>query len=330
MENIDSFDFKRPEKQPSYVKVIGVGGGGLNAVNYTFTTGIEDTDFIVCDTDAQRLAESPVPEKILFDNRDEIIEPVRKVMLSNAKIVFIVAGLGGSTGTGYAPLIAQIAKSIEMGDDLFPNCIVVGVVTMPFNFEGSVRRHQAEEGLKELRKYVDTVLVIDNNKILEGEKLPFNQAFAKVDEVMCSAINCVTTLISRNAGMPVDFRDLQMVLKHGGEAFMGVGVGEGNMRDINAMLQAVTSPLTQNNDMSGADMVLVHFAFSKEHELTAEELNASTNYIEGVCVDYPTIFWGIGYDETLGGSLRVTILATRLLPMKKDSDDGIIRGLPRY
>ena len=318
--------FTKPEKNTSYIKVIGVGGAGTNAVNHMFRQGITDIDFIACNTDAKSLEASPVPTKINLLGGEghytgsrpeeakqmavEKADEIKEIFSENTSLLFIVAGMGGATGTGAAPEIARIAKEIETDDDYMPQITVVALVTTPFNFEGEKRMEEAQQGIDELRKYADAIMVIDNNKLLEGEKVAFREAFAKSDDAMLRTIRVVADMITVEAVIHVDLRDIKTILNDGGDCFVGSGIAEGKTRVMDAMLQALTKPFSTLSDISGANKLLLHFTSSEKHEITAEELEEACSYLTGVCVKQPTILWGIGYDNTLDEKARVTIVAT--------------------
>ena len=317
-------NFIAPKEESSYIKVIGVGGGGTNAVNHMYRQGITGVDFIACNTDSKSLSSSPVTTKIQLGpglgagNDPEVAkryatenaDTIKEALSDNTKMLFITAGMGGGTGTGASPIIAQIAKEIELDDQDVPKILVVAIVTMPFNFEGKARLEQAEAGVQELRKYVDSILIIDNNKVLGGEKLPFRKAFAKADDVLLTAAKSVAEIITVNAYMTIDFRDVNTVMKESGTALMGAGLADGDDRAMNAMRQAVTSPLLNDTDISDSQNLLLHFTCSEEYEITTEEIEETTQYLTSMCKNQPTMIWGIGYDESLGESVRIIVVAT--------------------
>ena len=326
-------DFIAPKNQSSPVKLIGVGGGGVNVVNHMCRQGIVGVDFFVCDDDCH-IELSPVPTKIHLETgsshptslevHDSVVQSagtIKAFLSENTRLLFIVAGLGGTTGTVATPVIAEIAKKIETNDPHMPEVLVVAIVAMPFRFEGKTRMEQAQEGLDRLRSKVDSIIIIDNNKVLMGESIKFNQCFAKVDEMMSSAVNSLITPLASDSLINVDFRDLAMVLNGGGDTFMGIGVAQGETRCLDAMLQALQKPLTTISDMSGARTVFLHFSFSKEHEPTIDELEQAFSYFNGVCAGQPVVRLGIGYDETLGESLKVIVVATVIQPTRKDDSE---------
>ena len=262
-------EFDLPKETTSIIKVIGVGGGGSNAVNHMFNQGIVGVDFIVCNTDRQALDVSPVPLKIQLgasltdgcgagsipeigkNSAIENIEEIRSILSNGTKMVFVTAGMGGGTGTGAAPIVAQIAK--EMG------ILTVGIVTVPFGFEGRKRRQQAEEGLDEMRKNVDTLLVINNERLREiSGNLSIGNAFSQADDVLAMAAKGIAEVISVTGNINVDFNDVNTVMKNSGVAIMGSATAEGENRAIEAVQHALSSPLLNDNDISGAKYVLLN------------------------------------------------------------------------
>lgn len=322
----ETFNFIAPKHTSSFIKVIGVGGAGTNAVNNMFRQGITDIDFIACNADTKSLEASPVPTKINLlgadghytGSRPEAAkqmavgkaDEIKEILSINTTLLFIVAGMGGGTGTGVAPEIARIAKEIELDDKDLQKITVVALVTTPFNFEGKKRMEEAQQGIEELRKYADAIMVIDNNKLLEGEKVAFREAFAKADEAMLLVVKSFSDMINGEAYMFVDMRDMQTILKNGGNCFVGSGIADGNTRVLDAAVQALTKPLAAVADVSTSHSILLHFNCSKEHEIAAQELEEAMQYLTGVCVNKPTIIWGLGFDNTLGENVRVTIVAT--------------------
>ena len=327
-------EFIAPKELSSYIKVIGVGNGGINAVNNMCREGIKGIDLIVCDTDALSLAKSPVKTKIQIGESmgtggkpvlakqfaTENSETIKDVFVENTRMLFIMAGMGGGTGTGAAPVIAKIVKEMDTKDEYIPNILVVAVVTLPFHFEGRERLALAQRGLDELRSVADALIVIDNNKLIEGEHIKFSQCFAKSDEMMFSPIKNLTSTLMCDALINCDMRDIVFSLRNGGDTFMGVGVAKGETRSLDAMLQALQKPLTVISDMFGARAVFLHFSFSKEHELTNDELEQAFSYFNGVCLRQPVVRYGIGYDETLGESVKIIVVATDIQPTERDSD----------
>lgn len=313
-------NFDLPKEKPSIIKVIGVGGGGSNAVNHMYNQGIRGVDFVVCNTDEQALMASPVPVKIqlgagLTEGRGagsipevgrnaalENLEDVRAVLSQNTKMVFITAGMGGGTGTGAAPIIAQAAR--EMG------ILTVGIVTMPFVFEGRRRREQAEKGLEDLRRHVDTLLVISNEKLREiYGNLSMSSAFAKADDVLTVAAKSIAEIITVSGLVNVDFADVRTVMTDGGNALMGSAVASGEGRALRAVEQAMTSPLLNDNCIRGARHVLLYIAYGSQ-ELGMDEMSEITDFVQDEAGQSADIIWGSGYDETLGDNICVTVIAT--------------------
>ncbi|MFT3740255.1 MAG: cell division protein FtsZ [Breznakibacter sp.] len=318
MEDLINFDIA-PSKD-SIIKVIGVGGGGSNAVNYMFNQGIKDVSFVVCNTDAQALINSPIPTKVqlgesLTEGRGagskpeigrqsaiENINDVMQVLQSNTKMVFITAGMGGGTGTGAAPIIAKAAK--DMG------ILTVGIVTVPFRFEGKVRITQALEGIAEMEKSVDSLLVINNEKLREmyGD-LKLSNAFGKADNVLTTAAKGIAEIITVHGYINVDFADVETVMKNSGVAIMGSASAEGEHRAIDAIQAALESPLLNNNDIKGARNILLNIT-SGHDEITMDEIGIVTDYVQEEVGANASIIWGTGFDERLGSRVCVTIIAT--------------------
>jgi cell division protein FtsZ len=318
MEN--SLKFELPTNHSSIIKVIGVGGGGSNAVNYMYEMGIKGVDFIVCNTDAQSLDKSPVPTKIQLGNtltegrgagsipevgRNAAIESLSEVqaLLSDkTNMVFITAGMGGGTGTGAAPVIAKAAK--EMG------ILTVGIVTIPFMFEGRKRSTQADLGLKEMREAVDTLLVIRNDKLRElYGNLSLKQAFAHADEVLCTAAKGIAEVITLIGTVNVDMNDVNTVMKESGVAIMGSGRASGEGRAKRAIQSALESPLLNDNDINGANFILLNVTFGNE-ELLMDEISEITDYIQEQAGQEAEVIWGYGHDESLGDDICATVIAT--------------------
>jgi len=305
----------------SIIKVIGVGGGGSNAVNYMYSLGIHGVEYVVCNTDKQALDISPVPEKIqlgpnLTDGRgagaipevgkravEESIEGIKAFLENDTKMVFVTAGMGGGTGTGAAPVIAKLAK--EMG------ILTVGIVTVPFNFEGRRRRQQAEAGLEEMRKSVDTLLVINNERLREiYGNLTLSNAFSQADSIVSTAAKGIAEVISLTGAINVDFNDVNTVMKDSGVAILGSGVAAGENRAIDAVQQALTSPLLNDNDIAGAKYVLLNITYGSNHEASMDEISDITDYIQDEAGSTADVIWGHGFDESLEDKICVTIIAT--------------------
>ena len=320
-----SVQFERKAEQPTKIKVIGVGGGGGNAVNHMFRHGIHGVDFIVCNTDAKALSASPVPNKIELGKLGagniperakkaalEHEEEIRTALSDNTQMVFITAGMGGGTGTGAAPVIAKIAKDIELNDVDVPRILVVAIVTMPFSFEGSTRKRQAEAGIKELEGIVDAILVINNDKLREIDgNLTLNEAFSRADDILLTAAKGIAEIITVSGHVNVDFRDVNTVMENSGTALMGAGVGKGENRAHDAIVEATTSVLLNDNDIRGTKQMLLYFSYNKNHQITMDELGEVTDYITKLTGDPDTnIIWGDGDDDTLDDELRITLVAT--------------------
>lgn len=316
----DMIQFDLPKSQSSIIKVIGVGGGGSNAVNHMFKQGIEGVDFIVCNTDSQALDISPVPVKVqigasLTEGRGagsipavgknaaiENIDQLKTLLEKQTKMLFITAGMGGGTGTGAAPVIAATAK--EMG------ILTVAIVTIPFAFEGRKRRLQAEEGLRELRKNVDTLLIICNDKLRElYGNLCLSEAFGKADNILTNAAKGIAEIITVPGYINVDFEDVKTVMKNSGVAIMGSGYAEGENRAIKAVEMALSSPLLNDNNIKGASNILLYIASGLE-EIRMDEVSEITEYIQNESGLTAEIIWGNGTDDSLGNLIGVTLIAT--------------------
>jgi cell division protein FtsZ len=304
----------------SIIKVIGVGGGGSNAVNHMFKQGIKGVDFVVCNTDKQALDVSPVSHRIQLgaslakglgagaipemgrNSALETIDEIRKYLADGTQMVFITAGLGGGTGTGAAPIIAQVAR--EMG------ILSVGIVTMPFTFEGKKRKQQAEAGLEEMKKYVDTLLVICNDKLREiYGNLKMSEAFAHADNVLTGAARAIAEIISMHLHINVDFNDVKTVMKDSGVAIMGTATASGERRAIRAVEQALNSPLLNDNNIRGARHVLLNI-MSGSDDISMDEFGEITDYIQEASGYTAELITGYGIDATLGDNVGVTIIAT--------------------
>lgn len=312
--------FELPKEQSSIIKVIGVGGGGSNAVNHMYKQGIKGVDFIVCNTDAQALEISPVPNKIqlgpsLTEGRGagslpevgknaaiENIDDIKNLLGNHTKMVFITAGMGGGTGTGAAPIIAATAKELGI--------LTVGIVTIPFAFEGKKRRAQAEEGLEELKKHVDTLLVISNDKlrVIYGN-LKLVEAFGHADDVLTTAAKGIADIITTTLHINTDFADIQTVMKDSGVAIMGSATASGENRAVKAVELALCSPLLNDSDIKGARYILLNITCGTE-EITMDEYGEITDYIQEAAGQSAEVIQGYGVDETLGDKVCVTIIAT--------------------
>lgn len=312
--------FELPQEESSIIKVIGVGGGGSNAVNHMFRMGIKGVDFIVCNTDKQALGKSPVPHKIQLGNsltkglgagakpevgRDaalESLDEIKSFLTENTEMVFITAGLGGGTGTGAAPVIASIAKELGI--------LTVGIVTIPFTFEGKKRRQQAEMGLDEMKKYVDTLIVIGNDKLREiYGSLKMTEAFAHADNVLTGAAKSIAEIISMHMHVNVDFNDVKTVMKDSGVAIMGSAVASGEKRALRAVENALVSPLLNDNDIRGARHVLLNI-MSGSDDIEMDEFGEITDFIQEAAGGTAELITGYGTDASLGDNVSVTIIAT--------------------
>ncbi len=313
-------NFDIPQSESSIIKVIGVGGGGSNAVNYMYSQGIKDVNFVVCNTDAQALLNSPVPVRIqlgesLTEGRGagnrpekgresaiENLEDIVTVLENGTKMVFVTAGMGGGTGTGAAPIIAKTAK--EMG------ILTVGIVTIPFRFEGKLRINQALDGIAEMEKNVDSLLIINNERLREmfGD-LKLSNAFSKADDVLSTAAKGIAEIITVHGYINVDFADVETVMKESGVAVMGSAYAEGDKRAIDAIQASLESPLLNNNDIKGAKNILLNITSGTE-EVTMDEVGEITDYVQDVVGDNASIIWGTGTDLELGKQVCVTIIAT--------------------
>jgi cell division protein FtsZ len=317
-EELINFDL--PVDRSSIIKVVGVGGGGNNAVNYMFRQGIKDVNFMICNTDAQALETSPVGVKIqlgasLTEGRGagnkpdigrkaaiESIDDVVDILAKNTKMVFITAGMGGGTGTGAAPVIAKAAK--EMG------LLTVAIVTLPFKFEGNTRLQQAIQGINELKESVDSLLIINNEKLREiYGNLKLSEAFSKADNVLAMAAKGIAEIITVHGYINVDFADVQTVMANSGIAIMGSGVAEGEDRALKAIQLALTSPLLNNNDITGAKNILLNITSGVE-EISMDEVGIITDYVTHSVSKDALIIWGTGIDASLGDRVSVTIIAT--------------------
>lgn len=314
--------FEIPKNQSSIIKVIGVGGGGSNAVNYMYSLGLEGVDFIVCNTDSQALALSPVPNKIQLgphltaglgaganpeigkQSCEESIDDVSKILKVNTRMVFITAGMGGGTGTGGAPVVAKICR--DMG------ILTVGIVTTPFTYEGRRRMKQAQEGIERMREHVDTVLVISNDKLRQQfGNLPFTKAFAKADDILATAAKCITDVITTTGQINVDFADVCTVMKNGGVAILGSAVASGENRATIAVEQALSSPLLNDSDIRGAKWILLNITSATgEFEHTMDEAEAIQAYVQQEAGEDCDVILGMGHDPALEDRIGVTVIAT--------------------
>ncbi|MBM3425587.1 MAG: cell division protein FtsZ [Bacteroidetes bacterium] len=315
------YRFDLPKNQKSIIKVIGVGGGGSNAVNHMYGLGIKDVEFVVVNTDAQALKSSPVPLRLqlganlteglgaganpeqgkcaALESEDEI----RELLADNTKMVFITAGMGGGTGTGAAPIVAKIAKEL--------NILTVGIVTAPFMFEGKKKMAVAQAGIESLRENCDTVLVILNDKLREiYGNLAIRTAFSKADDILSTAARSIAEIITIHQDVNVDFEDVKTVMKDAGAAVMGSATEEGEGRAIRAAGSAISSPLLNNVDIKGAQKILLSIMSGEEEELSMDELSDITEYIQEKAGDNAEVIFGQGIDPELGRAIRVTVIAT--------------------
>lgn len=328
-QNNELIKFELPKDQSSIIKVIGVGGGGSNAVNHMYNMGIKGVDFIICNTDNQSLELSPVPNKIqlgksLTEGRGagakpeiglksalESIEEVRELLATNTKMVFITAGMGGGTGTGAAPVIAKLAK--EMG------ILTVGICTVPFGFEGRRRREQAENGINELKKHVDTLLIISNDKLREiYSNMSLTNAFGKADDVLTTAAKGISEIITVTGYINVDFEDVKTVMTNGGAAIMGSATAEGENRSLKAIEGALNSPLLNDSDIRGAKHILLYMTYGDE-EITMDEVGEITDYIGDITGQNEHVIFGTGVDKSLGNKIGVTLIATGFKSIADDN-----------
>ncbi len=327
--------FNMPKDQSSIIKVIGVGGGGSNAVNHMYNQGIKGVDFIVCNTDAQALDISPVPVKIqlgesLTEGRGagsipdvgknaaiENIDDIKEILANNTKMVFVTAGMGGGTGTGAAPVIAKAAKDLGI--------LTVGIVTVPFSFEGRKRKGQAELGIDAIRDAVDTLLIINNDRLREMfGNLTLQNAFAQADQVLSTAAKGIAEVISVTGQINVDFNDVNTVMRDSGVAIMGSAVAEGDNRSLRAVEEALSSPLLNDNEIMGARYVLLNITYGTR-EVLMDEITEITDYIQDEAGMDADVIWGHGQDEELGDKLSITIVATGF---KMAPDTGVLQKLP--
>ena len=314
--------FDLPKEKSSIIKVIGIGGGGSNAVNFMYSQSIEGVNFIICNTDAQAIALSTVPNRIQLGPHltqglgaganpeigrqatEESLEEIRRILEVNTKMAFITAGMGGGTGTGGAPIIAKICKDLGI--------LTVGIVTTPFAYEGKKRQLQAEEGIKTLKQYVDTLLVISNDKLRhQFGNLKMREAFEKADNVLATAAKCITDVINSTGQINVDFADVCTVMRNGGVAILGNAAAAGDNRAQKAIEEALNSPLLNDNDIRGAKWILININSSEgEHEFTMDEVEVIQSHLLSQAGENSDVILGLGYDNTLGNKLGITLIAT--------------------
>ena len=325
---INNLPFDLPKNQSNVIKVIGVGGGGSNAINYMHSKGIKGVDFVVCNTDSQALENSPVENKIQLgitlteglgaganpkigeQAAVESFDDIRKMFETNTKMVFITAGMGGGTGTGAAPIISKLAKEMDI--------LTVGIVTMPFQFEGKIRSEQAKIGVDKLRKQVDALIVINNNKLRDiYGNLGFKEGFAKADEVLATASKGIAEVITHHYTQNIDLKDAKTVLHNSGNAIMGSSVASGSKRSIEAISSALDSPLLNDNRITGAKNVLLLIVSGKE-EITIDEIGLINDYIQERAGHGANIIMGVGEDDLLESSISVTVIATGFDPNQQE------------
>jgi len=314
--------FDLPKQKSSILKVIGVGGGGGNAVNHMYGQNIDSVDFIICNTDAQALANSKVPNKIQLGPHltqglgaganpeigkqatEESLEEIKRILEVNTKMAFITAGMGGGTGTGGAPIIAKICKDLGV--------LTVGIVSTPFHNEGPKRMRHAEAGIQALRDNVDTLLVVSNDKLRhQYGNLKVREAFSKADDILATAAKCITDVITSNGQINVDFADVCTVMKNGGVAILGSSTAEGEDRAQRAIEDAVNSPLLNDSEIRGAKWILINITSAEgDHEITMDEEDTIMSYLRQEAGDDADVIKGIGFDESLGNKIGVTIIAT--------------------
>lgn len=319
-KEFESIAFDLPKNQSNVIKVIGVGGGGSNAINHMFLQGIKGVDFVICNTDAQALQNSGVPNKIQLgvhlteglgaganpevgeQSAVESIDEIQRMLGTNTKMVFITAGMGGGTGTGAAPIIAKMAKDLDI--------LTVGIVTMPFQFEGKMRNEQAQKGIENLRAQVDSLIVINNNKLREVYgNLGFKAGFSKADEVLATASRGIAEVITHHYTQNIDLRDAKTVLSNSGTAIMGSSTASGQNRAQDAIRKALDSPLLNDNKITGAKNVLL-LIVSGNQEITIDEIGEINDHIQAEAGHGANIIMGVGEDDSLDESIAVTIIAT--------------------
>lgn len=327
---IEDLIFPFESEESSIIKVIGVGGGGSNAVNQMYKMGVKGVDFIVCNTDNQALAISPVPLKItlgksLTEGRGagnnpekgrlaaiESLPEIEKILDDNTKMIFITAGMGGGTGTGAAPIIAEAARQRDI--------LTVGIVSIPFKIEGETRIRQAIEGISKMREFVDALLVINNEKLQKfHNNLKMSDAFLKADEVLATATKGIAEIITIPGYINLDFEDVKTVMRNSGVAIMGSATAEGENRDLEAIKKALEWPLLNDNDIKGAKNILLNIISSRgENELTMKEFGNITQYVNEIVGKSTNVIWGTGFDDSMGAKISITIIATGF-----DTYDGL-------
>lgn len=320
---MNDFDlnFNLPLEEESIIKVVGVGGGGSNAVSHMYAQGIVGVNFIICNTDEQALETSTVPTKIQLGpsktegrgagslpeigkmSAQESEDDVKSILCENTKMVFVTAGMGGGTGTGGAPVVAQIAKESDI--------LTVGIVTVPFSWEGPRRKKQAEAGIDEMKKHVDTLIVISNDKLREmyGE-LTLSDAFAKADDVLATAAKGIAEIITVAGKVNVDFADVKTVMQNSGVAIMGSGIGSGDDRALDAVQMALNSPLLNDSEIKGAKHVLLNITSDNSKEATLTEVDTILRFVQEKAGNRTDVIWGSCKNDSMGDNIAVTLIAT--------------------
>ena len=327
-QEFDNISFDLPKNQSNVIKVVGVGGGGSNAINHMFSQGIKGVDFVICNTDAQALENSAVPVKIQLgvslteglgaganpkigeQAAVESVQEIRDMLSTNTKMIFITAGMGGGTGTGAAPIIAQMARELDI--------LTVGIVTMPFQFEGKLRNDQAQIGIENLRQNVDSLIVVNNNKLREVYgNLGFKAGFSKADEVLATAARGIAEVITHHYTQNIDLRDAKTLLANSGTAIMGSATAIGSNRAKEAISQALDSPLLNDNKITGAKNVLLLIVSGSE-EITIDEIGEISDYIQEEAGHSANIIMGVGEDDALQGAIAITVIATGFDPEQQN------------
>lgn len=326
----DIVRFDAPDAKPNIIKVMGVGGGGSNAVTHMFTDGITGVDFILCNTDNQALQKSPVENKLHIGEHslgagnvpavgrqaaEETEDKIREVLGADTKMLFVTAGMGGGTGTGAAPVVARISRELGI--------LTVGIVTLPFSFEGKRRQQQAEEGIAELRKNVDALIVISNDKLREEYgNMKLTEAFKKADDVLKIAAKGIAEIITVTGYVNVDFEDVNKVMRESGKAIMGSGYADGENRALRAVEEAVSSPLLDDSDITGAKNILAYITSGKE-EVSLDEVTEIIEYVQDATGNVSEVIWGNGEDMSLEKGIRVTLIATGF-EMEKAKEEPVV------
>jgi len=314
--------FDLPKQKSSIIKVFGIGGGGSNAVNFMYAQNIDGVDFVVCNTDAKAIEQSPVLNKIQLGPAstqglgaganpevgkiatEESLQEIRSILEVNTRMAFITAGMGGGTGTGGAPIVAQVCKELGI--------LTVGIVTTPFSFEGPRRMQQAQEGINALKPHVDTLLVISNDKLrMQYGNLKMKEAFGKADNVLATAAKCITDIINSKGHIIVDFADVCTVMKNGGVAILGSAACEGENRAQDAIIEAISSPLLNDSDIKGAKWILININSAEgDYECTMDEIDLINEYLRAEAGEHTDVIVGMGIDNTLDKKIGITIIAT--------------------